>query len=95
MKTKEDKRLIHFYKQVALMIIKSKDKRVSLISLEAKFQKHAEMVFSWMQWNDAKVWFHRGIYACGIAYTLRPEYANLSAGEMIAKMNEYYGLYQD
>lgn len=95
MKTKEDKQLIHFYKQVALMIIKSSNKRVSLVELEAKFPKRAGIVLSWMQWEDAKEWFNRGIYDCGLAYTLRPEYANLSAGEMIAKMNEHYGLYQD
>ncbi len=92
---KEDKQLIHFYKQVALLIIKSEDRRVSLSQLESRFPKWRDAIFSWMQWTDAKEWCNRGIYECGLSYTLRPEYADMTYAQMIAEMNKHYGLYQD
>lgn len=93
--TREYRQLIHFYKQVALMIIKSSNKRVSLSELEKRFHKWEDAVYGWMQWSDAKVWFRSAILNCGTTYSLHPEYAYLTVGEMIAKMNEHYGLYQD
>lgn len=92
---KEDKILIHFYKQVALMIIKSSNKRVSLHELEKRFSKWEYAVYGWMQWSDAKEWFRSAITDCETSYTLHPQYVNLTVGEMIAKMNEHYGLYKD
>lgn len=77
------------------MIIKSKDKRVYLKDLEDKFKKKKNSIYSLMQWSDAKEFFRRGSYCCGIAYSLHPIYAVLNAGEIVKKINDFYGLYQD
>lgn len=93
--TREYRHLINFYKQVALMIIKADNKRVTLRELEKRFHNWRYEIYGWMQWSDAKVWFGRAITDSGTTYTLHPEYADLTVVGMIAKMNEYYGLYQD
>jgi len=93
---KSDRELIHFYKQVALMIIKSKDGYVSLSQLESRFPRWRDAIFSWMQWTDAKVWFQlSNRFGCGTTYSLRPEYTDLPPVQMIAEMNKHNGLYQD
>lgn len=93
---KNDRQLIHFYKQVALMIIKSKDRCVSLSQLESRFPRWRDAIFSWMQWTDAKMWFHlNNRFGCGTTYYLRPEYADMTPAQMVAEMNKHYGLYQD
>lgn len=95
---KQKRNLIHFYKQVALLIIKSEKRYVTLRELEDRFPKWKDAIFSWMQWTDAKEWFGRGggfRPGEGTTYTLKHPYSEMTPGEMISAMNKHYGLYQD
>ena len=59
-----------------------KDGRVTLRYLETR-TRHPEMVYSVMQWDDARVYFTAAAGKGGITYILRPQYRESSASELL------------
>lgn len=88
----QSKQLAHFYKQVAILIKKDKEKRVELSRLEATFKRHADSCFSWMQWTDAKRWFTAGTCDTKICYYLKRHLEDASITEIYNDINQCYGL---
>lgn len=94
MKVDNDTRtLARFYCQLAVMIRKSKTGSVTLAEAETLTKRHRDMVFSWLQWNDAKRWFMTGTCSEGICYCLRREYRDIPTSEIAKEINTHYKLY--
>lgn len=89
---KQSIQLAHFYKQVAILIKKDKEHRVTLQRLEATFKRNANNVFSWMQWTDAKRWFTAGTCDGGICYYLKRHLEDTPVKEIWDDINQHYGL---
>ena len=86
------RQLAHFYKQVAILIKKDKEHRVTLRRLEATFKRHAECCFSWMQWTDAKQWFTAGTCDTGICHYLKRHLEDAPLTEIYNDINQHYHL---
>lgn len=65
-------------------------KKVGLSELERLTPKQAHMVFSWMQWPDAKRWFNSGCDTDGICYTLRRESHDTPLAEIYETLKQIY-----
>lgn len=78
-----------------MVIRKSKTGHVTLAEAEAEAltKKHRDMVFSWLQWSDAKQWFMTGTCSEGICYCLRREYQDTPASEIAREINTHYKIY--
>ena len=63
--------------------------RVYLYQLQNR-RKNPEMVFSWMQWADAKRWFSSGSDGAGIYYLLKMEHRDKTPTEIYNELKRYY-----
>lgn len=84
---KQSRWLAHFYIQVSMQI--RKNGKITLPELERLFKKHSDMVYSWMQWSDAKQWF----MACGgnpIEYRMRHHLQGAPQPEINEMIKQYY-----
>lgn len=64
--------------------------RVHLHELEAALPKCKDSIFSWMQWRDAKNFFHAGSDTEGVYYYLRPEYEDAPPGEVYKAIHKFF-----
>lgn len=96
MKVSNDIRILAgFYTRVAAMIKKSRTGYITLTEAETITKKHVNLVFSWMQWNDAKNWFSSGLCEDGICYYLRRELTDTPINEIMKDINTHYKLYSN
>lgn len=64
--------------------------RVHLRELEEALPKCKDSIFSWMQWSDAKNFFHGGNDAQGVYYYLRPEYTDAPLAEVYKDIHNFF-----
>ena len=63
---------------------------VHLHELEEALPKCATSIFSWMQWSDAKNFFHAGNDTEGVYYYLRPEYEGATLAEVYKEIHKFF-----
>lgn len=63
---------------------------VHLRELEETMPKSKDAILSWMQWSDAKNFFHAGSDAKGVYYYLRPEYADAPLAEVYREIHKFF-----
>ena len=63
---------------------------VHLRELEEALPKCKDSIFSWMQWSDAKNFFHGGSDAQGVYYYLRPEFADAPLAEVYKDIHNFF-----
>lgn len=68
---------------------------VHLRELEEALPKCKDSIFSWMQWSDAKNFFHGGNDAQGVYYYLRPEYADAPLAEVYKDIHKFFNPHYD
>lgn len=64
--------------------------RAHLRELEEALPSCKDSIFSWMQWSDAKKFFHGGNDAGGVYYYLRPEYADAPLAEVYKDIHKFF-----
>lgn len=69
---------------------KSDRGRVHLHELEEALPKCKDAIFSWMQWRDAKNFFHGGSDTEGVYYYLRPEYEAATLAEVYRDIHKFF-----
>lgn len=85
---KQARHMASFYRQVSMMIRKNGGK-VTLQELEKAWGKKADLVYSYMQWADAKQWF----MVCDsnpTTYTLKHCLQGVGQAEINEQINNYY-----
>lgn len=63
---------------------------VYLHELEEALPRCKDSIFSWMQWSDAKNFFHGGNDVEGVYYYLRPEYADAPLAEVYKDIHKFF-----
>lgn len=63
---------------------------VHLRELEEALPKCKDCIFGWMQWSDAKNFFHGGNDAQGVYYYLRPEYTDAPLAEVYKDIHKFF-----
>ena len=78
------------YLTAAAKCKKSDRGRVHLHELEKALPKCKEAIFSWMQWSDAKNFFHGGNDAEGVYYYLLPKYEAATLAEVYRDIYNFF-----
>ena len=86
----KDRKIMMFLYGAILTARKNQQKKVSLAALRKQYPKQEYMIFSWMQWPDAKRWFNACNDADGICYILRPEYHDTPSAEIYETLKQIY-----
>lgn len=86
--SKQNRQMASFYRQVSMLVRKNGGK-VTLQELEKAWGKKADMVYSWMQWSDAKQWFMVSD-ANPTTYRLKAHLKGVGQAEINEQINNYY-----
>lgn len=78
------------YLTAAAKCKKSDRGRVHLHELEEALPKCKDAIFSWMQWSDAKNFFHGGNDAEGVYYYLLPKYEAATLAEVYRDIYNFF-----
>ena len=78
------------YLTAAAKCKKSDHGRVHLHELEEALPKCKDSIFSWMQWSDAKNFFHVGSDAEGVYYSLLPKYEAATLAEVYRDIHNFF-----